>query len=98
MRVTSEGWALRHAPAFQADREIVLAAVTSNGYALQYAPAFQADREIVLVAVTSNAFFALEFAAKELQPELELVLKHCEDLEDPERSGRPLRGCCSASG
>jgi len=59
---------------FQADREMVIAAVMRNGWALEYASAeLQADKEVVLAAVTKNAG-ALMYASAELKADKEIVL------------------------
>jgi hypothetical protein len=67
--------ALEHAaPALQADKEVVLAAVAQNGRALKHAaPALQADKEFMLAAVAQNSD-ALKHAAPALQADKEVVL------------------------
>ena len=57
----------RAAPALQADKEVVLAAVAQYGAALQFAAsALQADKEVVLAAVAQNGD-ALQHAAPALR-------------------------------
>eukprot|EP01050_Picozoa_sp_SAG11_P014015 SAG11_NODE_1684_length_4449_cov_7.642299_5_plen_84_part_01 len=55
------------APAVQADKEVLLAAVAMNGTALKYAAVeLQADKDVVLAAVAMDGT-ALKYAAAELQ-------------------------------
>ena len=68
------GTALEHAPLFQADREVVLAAVEQDGFALRYAAAeLLSDAEIVLAAVRRDGW-ALSVAAPELLANRDIVL------------------------
>jgi len=74
--VQQNGFALQFAAdaAIITDREIVLTAVARNGHVLQCEclKDMGSDREIVLAAV-ANKGFALKYAAKELQQDMEVV-------------------------
>jgi hypothetical protein len=50
--VRADGRALKYAPDFCGDREIVDIAVHSSGEALEYAPKFRGDPDIVMTAIT----------------------------------------------
>lgn len=59
---------------FNADKEIVLAAVKNDGLALEYAcEELRADREIVLTAVKNDSL-ALRFACEKFKSDREIVL------------------------
>ncbi|SVC90979.1 uncharacterized protein METZ01_LOCUS343833, partial [marine metagenome] len=68
--------ALKHADdSFQADREVVLAAVRNSGTSLKYASeALKDDREVVLEAVRNNGI-ALKYASDTLKADREVVLE-----------------------
>ena len=68
--------ALKHADdSFQADREVVLAAVRNSGTSLKYASeALKDDREVVLEAVRNNGI-ALKYASDTLKDDHEVVLE-----------------------
>ncbi|MDA9872406.1 DUF4116 domain-containing protein [Candidatus Thioglobus sp.] len=68
--------ALKHADdSFQADHEVVLAAVRNSGTSLKYASkALKDDREVVLEAVRNNGI-ALKYASDTLKADHEVVLE-----------------------
>eukprot|EP00971_Amphidinium_carterae_P347940 6490235-Amphidinium_carterae.2 len=86
-------WGAGRARCFQADREIVLAAVSQNGIALQYASAeLRRDRHIVHTAVR-DVGIALEYAAEELQADRKIVLSAVQSSGLAiEYAARELRG------
>ena len=70
---------------FQADREVVLAAVRNSGTSLKYASeALKDDREVVLEAVRNNGI-ALKYASDTLKADHEVV------LEAVQNNGNALR-------
>mgnify|MGYP000052929777 FL=1 len=78
--------ALKHADdSFQADHEVVLAAVRNSGTSLKYASeALKDDREVVLEAVRNNGI-ALKYASDTLKADHEVV------LEAVQNNGNALR-------